>query len=252
MSGDELVLSGRDLRKEFRRDTGEVVHALEGVSLEARHGSLTALVGPDGAGKTTLIRLACGLSAPDSGELIVLGVNVTADPQQIQDRIGYMPQKFGLYEDLTVQENLNLYADLHGIGAEERQKRYPELMTMTALGPFTKRLAGKLSGGMKQKLGLACTLISSPEFLLLDEPTVGVDPLSRRELWAIILELVHERGLSVLISTSYLDEAQRCGHVIVMHQGKILAAGPPDEVSQMAEGRTFLIDPPPGQTARGL
>ncbi|HLX61895.1 MAG TPA: ATP-binding cassette domain-containing protein [Planctomycetota bacterium] len=246
MSGDELVLSGRDLRKEFRRDTGEVVHALEGVSLEARHGSLTALVGPDGAGKTTLIRLACGLSAPDSGELIVLGVNVTADPQQIQDRIGYMPQKFGLYEDLTVQENLNLYADLHGIGAEERQKRYPELMTMTALGPFTKRLAGKLSGGMKQKLGLACTLISSPEFLLLDEPTVGVDPLSRRELWDIIFRLVHEQGLTVLLSTAYLDEAERCGHAIVMHQGKVLAQGEPAELSRRAEGRTFFVEVPAG------
>ena len=176
------ALLGRDIRKTFRRENGEVVHALDGVSLEAAHGTLTALVGPDSAGKTTLIRLAAGLMFADGGELKVLGVDVATDPQQVQDRIGYMPQKFGLYEDLTVQENLDLYADLHGINKGERRERYPRLMEMTALGPFTGRLAGRLSGGMKQKLGLACTLVRSPELLLLDEPTVGVDPLSRREL----------------------------------------------------------------------
>src|SRR5207253_1326664 len=165
------------------------VHALDGVSLDAAHGSLTSLVGPDGAGKTTLIRLAAGLMFDNGGELKVLDIDVSADPQQVQDRIGYMPQKFGLYEDLSVQENLDLYADLHGIGAAERKDRYARLMEMTALGPFTRRLAGRLSGGMKQKLGLACTLVRSPELLLLDEPTVGVDPLSRRELWEIILRL---------------------------------------------------------------
>ena len=196
--------------------------------------ALTALVGPDGAGKTTLIRLAAGLMTADSGELQVLGMNVAANPQQVQSRIGYMPQRFGLYADLSVQENLDLYADLHGVGADERSRRYPRLMEMTALAPFARRLAGKLSGGMKQKLGLACTLIRSPELVLLDEPTVGVDPLSRRELWEIILSLVNEQGLTVLISTSYLDEAERCGHVVVMHEGKVLAHGRPDEVSELA------------------
>ena len=220
------VLTARDIRKTFRRDTGEIVQALDGVSVEVEHGTLTALVGPDGAGKTTLIRLAAGLMTADAGELKILGVDVAADPQQVQDRIGYMPQKFGLYEDLSVQENLDLYADLHGVTAEERRERYPRLMEMTALGPFTHRLAGRLSGGMKQKLGLACTLIRAPELLLLDEPTVGVDPLSRRELWEIIRQLVHDEGLTVLLSTSYLDEAERCGHVIVMHQGKGAGAGP--------------------------
>jgi ABC-2 type transport system ATP-binding protein len=180
------VLIGRDIKKGFRRESGELVHALDGVSLEVEPGTLTALVGPDGAGKTTLIRLAAGLMNIDSGELEVLGIEVAVDPQQVQDRIGYMPQKFGLYEDLSVQENLDLYADLHGVTAEERRGRYPRLMEMTALGPFMKRLAGRLSGGMKQKLGLACTLVRAPELLLLDEPTVGVDPLSRRELWEII------------------------------------------------------------------
>src|SRR5438034_8480488 len=244
------ALFGRDIRKTFRRETGEVVHALDGVSLEAAHGTLTALVGPDGAGKTTLIRLAAELMSADGGELKILGVDVSADPQQVQDRIGYMPQKFGLYEDLTVQENLDLYADLHGVTDKERRQRYPRLMEMTALGPFTDRLAGRLSGGMKQKLGLACTLVRSPELLLLDEPTVGVDPLSRRELWEIILYLVQEQGITVLLSTSYLDEAERCGHVVILHQGKVLAQGAPAEVTELAAGRTFLRDPPAGQKAR--
>jgi ABC-2 type transport system permease protein len=246
------VLLGRNLCKTFPRETGEIVQALDGVSLEARHGTLTALVGPDGAGKTTLIRLAAGLLTADSGELKVLGIDVRTDPQQVQARIGYMPQRFGLYEDLTVQENLSLYADLHGLTAAERRERYPRLLDMTALGPFLDRLAGRLSGGMKQKLGLACTLVRSPELLLLDEPTVGVDPLSRRELWQIILQLVHEQGLTVLLSTSYLDEAERCGHVVVLHQGKVLTQGRPEEVSAVAAGRTFLADPPPGQPARQL
>jgi len=242
----------RDVRKTFRRGTGEVAQALDGVSLEVGCGKLAALVGPDGAGKTTLIRLIAGLLVPDAGELTVLGVNVAADPQQVQSRIGYMPQRFGLYEDLSVQENLDLYADLHGVTAEERKERYPRLMDMTALGPFTRRLAGRLSGGMKQKLGLACTLVRRPEFLLLDEPTAGVDPLSRRELWRIILQLVAEQGITVLLSTSYLDEAERCDPAIVLRQGKVLAQGPPSEVSALAENRTFLARPPPGQAARGL
>jgi ABC-2 type transport system ATP-binding protein len=246
------VVVGRDIRKTFRRDTGEVVAALDGVSLEGFRGTLTALVGPDGAGKTTLIRLLAGLMAADGGTLQVLGIDVAAKPQLVQERIGYMPQRFGLYEDLSVQENLDLYADMHGVTGAERRERYPRLMQMTSLGPFKNRLAGRLSGGMKQKLGLACTLVRLPELLLLDEPTVGVDPLSRRELWDIILELVHDQHLPVLLSTAYLGEAERCGHVIVLHEGKVLAQGRPDEVSAQATGKTFLADPPPGQMARKL
>ena len=245
-----IALSGRGIRKTFVRDNREVVVALDDVSLQVNSGTLAALVGPDGAGKTTLIRLAAGLLPLDRGELEVLGLSLSADAQQVQDRIGYMPQKFGLYEDLSVQENLDLYADLHGITTKDRQAIYPRLMDMTSLGPFTKRLAGQLSGGMKQKLGLACTLVSRPELLLLDEPTVGVDPLSRRELWEIIFRLVHEQGLSVLLSTSYLDEAERCGHVVVMHRGKVLAQGAPGEISQLAAGRSFVADPPAGSKAR--
>ena len=234
------AIIGNKIHKKFPRDKGEAIKALDNVSFEVRRGALTALVGPDGAGKTTLMRLAAGLMTADAGALSVLGIDVAANPQQVQDRIGYMPQRFGLYADLSVQENLDLYADLHGIGPAERRELYPELMEMTALGPFVDRLAGRLSGGMKQKLGLACTLIRSPELLLLDEPTVGVDPLSRRELWEIILQLVNQQGLTVLLSTSYLDEAERCSHVVVLHEGMVLAQGHPDEVSELARGRVFL------------
>src|SRR6266508_2270190 len=252
VSQNSVALQGPNISKSFLRENGETIKALDGVTLKVAHGTLTALVGPDGAGKTTLIRLAAGLMRADGGELTVLGVAVAAEPQQVQERIGYMPQKFGLYEDLTVQENLDLYADLHGVSVEERRERYPRLMQMTALGAFTGRLAGRLSGGMKQKLGLACTLVRAPELLLLDEPTVGVDPLSRRELWEIIHQLVNEQGLTVLLSTSYLDEAERCGHAVVLHEGKVLAQGHPSEVSRLAAGRTFLAEPSAGQTARGL
>jgi ABC-2 type transport system ATP-binding protein len=248
---DNLAISGKGLRKVFKRETGEMVNALDGVSLSVRHGALTALVGPDGAGKTTLIRLFTALMTPDAGELTVLGRDTRRQAQEIQSRVGYMPQKFGLYEDLTVQENLDLYAELNGVSVEERRTTYPRLMEMTNLGPFTKRLAGRLSGGMKQKLGLACTLVRAPDLLLLDEPTVGVDPLSRRELWEIILSLVNEQHLTVLISTSYLDEAERCHAAVVMHQGKLLADGPPDEVTEIAKGRTFIIAPK-GEPARML
>ena len=246
------ALSSRAVRKTFRRDNSETVCALDEVSIEVRHGELTALVGPDGAGKTTLMRLAAGLMTVDSGEIDVLGIDVARNPQEVQDRIGYMPQKFGLYEDLTVQENLDLYADLHGVTAQARRERYPRLMEMTALGPFTGRLAGKLSGGMKQKLGLACALVRAPELLLLDEPTVGVDPLSRRELWKIILQLVSTQELTVFISTSYLDEAARCSQVIVLHRGRALAQGHPDEISRLAAGRTFLAEPTDGEKPREL
>ena len=242
----------QDLRKEFQREGEGTVRALDGVSFEAGHGELTALVGPDGAGKTTLMRLAAGLLRAGAGSLKVLGVDVAADPQQVQDRISYMPQRFGLYEDLTVAENLDLYANLHGLSADDRAHRYPELMEMTALGPFLTRLAGQLSGGMKQKLGLACTLVRSPELLLLDEPTVGVDPLSRRELWDIVRRLVADRGLTVLLSTAYLDEAERCSHVIVLHQGLVLSQSSPQQIADKAAGRSFVALPASGQSARTL
>jgi ABC-2 type transport system ATP-binding protein len=248
----DIVIDAYGLKRSFRRNTGETVHALDDVSLEARKGTLTALVGPDGAGKTTLIRLACGLINPDEGRLTVVGFDVVRDAQEVQNRVGYMPQRFGLYEDLTVQENLDLYADLHGLDKRARAQRYPRLMEMTALGPFTGRLAGQLSGGMKQKLGLACSLVRAPELLLLDEPTAGVDPLSRHELWEIIFELVREEKTTLLVATSYLDEAERCGHAVVMHEGKVLAQGTPEDIRKLARDRVFVVEPPQGEPARGL
>jgi ABC-2 type transport system ATP-binding protein len=251
------VLFGRDLHKTFRRDTGEVVQALDGVSLEAQHGTLVALVGPDGAGKTTLLRLVAGLLPPDAGELKVLDVDVAADPQQVQERISYMPQKFGLYEDLSVQDNLDLYADMHGVTAAERRQRYPRLLDMTALGPFTDRLAGRLSGGMKQKLGLACTLVRAPELLLLDEPTVGVDPQSREKILRTIRNLAGA-GATVIYSTHYMDEVERiCDRVLLIDRGRLVAAGTVAEVVALAGEHprieiTFEREPPPNWCARPL
>jgi ABC-2 type transport system ATP-binding protein len=220
---------------------GRSVRALHQVNATVKRGIVTGLIGPDGAGKTTLMRLVAGLLAPDEGRIHVLGIDALSDPQGVQSIIGYMPQRFGLYEDLTVQENLDLYADLHAVPQADRSRRYLELMRMTGLAPFTSRLAGRLSGGMKQKLGLACALVGAPPLLLLDEPTVGVDPVSRRELWAIIHQLVDERDTTVLLSTAYLDEAERCSEVILMHDGKLLGQDHPAAFTRQTTGRTFLV-----------
>lgn len=248
----ETVIFAQDVHKSFVRKGMGTVNALDGVSLTLKKGTLMALVGPDGAGKTTFMRLVTGLMSPDSGTLQVLGLTLPQNAAEVQTRIGYMPQKFGLYDDMSVMENLNLYADLHGVTGDERKTRYSELLSMTALAPFTTRLAGKLSGGMKQKLGLACTLIRSPELLVLDEPTVGVDPLSRRELWEIISHLVKTQSLTVLMTTAYMDEAARCNNVVVLHDGCVLTQGTPENICRMAEGRTFMARPNEGQRARSL
>jgi ABC-2 type transport system ATP-binding protein len=247
------ALTGEHLRRSFVvKEARRTVVALDDVSLSVAAGSLTALVGPDGAGKTTLLRLAAGLLAPEAGHLTVLGIDVARDPQAVQDRISYMPQRFGLYDDLSVQENLDLYADLHGVPASERSARYLRLMEMTDLGRFVARPAGKLSGGMKQKLGLACALVRSPELLLLDEPTVGVDPLSRRELWQIVRQLVDVEKLTVVVSTAYLDEAERCSQIFLLRQGRVLSSGTPDSLREHADRRCFVATPPPDQPARWL
>ncbi|MEZ5592811.1 MAG: ATP-binding cassette domain-containing protein [Gammaproteobacteria bacterium] len=237
------ALTVTDVEKTFT-SAARVVQALRSVSLTVHRGYVTGLIGPDGAGKTTLLRLIAGLLLPDAGRITVLGLDATRQALAVQANIGYMPQRFGLYEDLSVQENLDLYADLQGVPGAMRAARYQELMQMTGLEPFTRRLAGKLSGGMKQKLGLACTLVRTPELLLLDEPTVGVDPVSRRELWAIVYRLVEENGMSVLLSTAYLDEAERCTDVILLHEGRVLGQGAPGEFSQRMNGRTFVVSTP--------
>jgi len=242
VSGDQpgCALRIRDLRRSFRAEHGQV-NALDGVSFTAQAGRITGLIGPDGAGKTTLMRVTAGLFVPQSGTVEVLGIDAVADPLAVQAQVGYMPQRFGLYEDLSVQENLDLYADLQGVPHAERRTRYDELYRMTGLAPFTRRLAGRLSGGMKQKLGLACTLVSRPRLLLLDEPTVGVDPVSRRELWAIVYRLVEQQGTSVLLSTAYLDEAERCHDVVMLHEGRVLGTGAPASFSRPLAGRVFVV-----------
>lgn len=251
-SAPAIPVEIRDVHKSFLRDKTETVQALDGVSFVARRQTLTALVGPDGAGKTTVLRMLAGLVVPDGGRVAVLGIDAAADPQAVQDRIGYMPQKFGLYEDLTVQQNLDLYADLHGVNQQRRAELYPRLLEMTNLGRFTGRLAGALSGGMKQKLGLACTLVRSPDLLLLDEPTVGVDPLSRQELWEIVRRLVKLEGLTVVVATSYLDEAEFCDHIVALHLGRVLAEGTPAEITARAAGRVFMAAAGDGVAARTL
>jgi ABC-2 type transport system ATP-binding protein len=209
-------------------------------------GAVTGLVGPDGAGKTTLMRMLAGLLTPSEGRIEVLGLDPIRDDTQLHSMLGYMPQKFGLYEDLTVMENLNLYADLRSVRGKLRQQVFNQLLEFTDLGPFTKRLAGKLSGGMKQKLGLACTLVGQPSVLLLDEPGVGVDPISRRELWRMVHELAND-GMLILWSTSYLDEAEQCREVLLMNEGERLYQGAPDELTQQIAGRTWLVTSPEGK-----
>lgn len=244
------VLSVSGLIKTFPGPDGHVT-AVKGISFGLSQGTINGLIGPDGAGKTTLMRLLAGLFLPDAGTISVLGHDPSRDALTVHAAIGYMPQKFGLYEDLTVQENLDLYADLHGIPAKDRVKRYAALLSMTGLGPFTRRLAGNLSGGMKQKLGLACTLVHRPPLLLLDEPTVGVDPVSRRELWAILRQLVAEEGATLFVSTAYFDESERCDRVIILYDGEILGTGPPGTFRNEASGRSFRATAA-GRTVRSL
>ena len=215
--------------------------AIDNLSAVVAPGRITGLVGPDGAGKTTLLRLVAGLLRADAGRIEVCGLDAAAQAPQIHTIAGYMPQRFGLYEDLTVAENLTLYADLRGVTGAERVAAFARLLAFTDLGSFQHRLAGRLSGGMKQKLGLACALIRTPRVLLLDEPSVGVDPISRRELWRMVSALVDD-GLGVVWSTSYLDEAERCAEVLLLHEGHLLHAGPPGDMTRLMAGRSFLVE----------
>jgi ABC-2 type transport system ATP-binding protein len=230
------------------RRFGELV-AVDGLDLRVAKGEIFGIVGPDGSGKTTTLRMLSGLINPTGGSATVAGYDVVSQGTQVKDRIGYMAQRFGLYTELTVQENMDFYADLFGITAGDRETLGKRLLHMTRMEPFGDRLAGQLSGGMKQKLGLMCTLLHRPEVLFLDEPTNGVDPVSRRDFWTILYELVKD-GLSVVVTTAYLDEAERCNRVALMHRGRIIQAGEPQILKRSLDEVCFEIRTSDNRQAR--
>lgn len=214
----------RDLHKSFGS-----IEAVQGMNLELRFGEMYGLIGPDGAGKTTVLRILCGLLIPDGGEVRVLDFDPVSQLERIRDAIGYMPQRFSLYPDLTVAENMRFFADIYSVPKAERIRITERLLQFSRLGPFADRKAGALSGGMKQKLALSCTLIHTPKLLILDEPTTGVDPVSRGEFWEILRDLRRE-GVTILVTTPYMDEASLCDRVSLMFQGRVLAEGTPDQI----------------------
>lgn len=214
------------------------VAAVDNLNLEIEEGEIFGLVGPDGAGKTTTLRLLTGILEPTSGEAWVCGKHIVKESESLKDNIAYMSQRFGLYEDLTVMENLNFYADIFDVPIKERARRIERLMSFSGLAPFTKRLARHLSGGMKQKLGLSCALIHTPKVIFLDEPTSGVDPVSRRDFWQILYQLLKE-NVSILFSTSYLDEAERCKRVGLIHKGRLLQCDAPAQIKKGRNAKTL-------------
>jgi ABC-2 type transport system ATP-binding protein len=216
------------------------VRAIDHLSFEVAHNEIFGIVGPDGAGKTTTMRILAGVLAPDSGHATVAGCDVARDPEAVKHLISYMPQRFGLYEDLSVDENIRFYADLFGVRRIDREARASELLTACGIREFRTRLAGKLSGGMKQKLGLVCALIHTPQVLLLDEPTNGVDPVSRREFWAMLYTLVGQ-GVTIVNSTAYLDEAERCHRIALLHEGRLLFCDTPAKLKAQMPGAVVSI-----------
>ncbi len=227
------------------------VTAVDGLTFDVERGELFGIVGPDGAGKTTTLRMLAGVLRPTSGTARVAGIDVGQEPEEVKPLIAYMAQRFGLYEDLTVAENLDFYADLYRVPSAVRPARLDRLYAFSRLGEFKDRLAGKLSGGMKQKLSLSCCLVHHPEVLLLDEPTFGVDPISRRELWLILHEMVRE-GVTVLVSTSYLDEAERCDRVLLLNEGTALALDQPVALQSSLPGSLLAIRADRPREARDL
>jgi ABC-2 type transport system ATP-binding protein len=223
----------------LRRTFGEVV-AVDGLDLDVAEGEIFGLVGPDGAGKSTTMRMLTGILTPDTGTAQVAGFDVTRDSEHLKEHVGYMSQRFGLYPDLTVSENIDFYADIYGVPGRGRAERIERLLSFSHLTPFKQRLAGNLSGGMKQKLGLACALIHTPRVLFLDEPTNGVDPVSRRDFWRILYQLVRE-GVTIFVSTAYLDEAERCNRLALLHEGRLLGVGTPDEIKGLMTGALLEV-----------
>jgi ABC-2 type transport system ATP-binding protein len=227
------IIETHDLTRRFGALT-----AVDHLNLTVDAGEIFGLVGPDGAGKTTTLRMLCGLMDPSEGSARVAGHDVQHESRAVKDQIGYMAQRFGLYGDLTVLENMNFYADLFDITGVERERLTVELLRMTGMDPFRQRQAGRLSGGMKQKLALMCTLLHRPRILFLDEPTNGVDPVSRRQFWAILYQLLKD-GITIFMTTAYLDEAERCNRVGMMHKGKLINCGPPEWMKSQAGTATL-------------
>ncbi len=231
-------ISIRNISKQFPKEKKPALHE---ITAEISPGKIVGLIGPDGSGKTTLIRILTGLLLPADGQVRLLGLNPFTEQEKVHAILSYMPQKFGLYEDLTVLENINLYAALQGVESESTDKILEETLRFTRLAPFTKRLARNLSGGMQQKLGIVCALLKNPKILILDEPTVGIDPLTRRELWGMMQDLV-KKGVTIIWSTSYLDEAERCDEVLLLNEGRLLYFGLPGALTKKMEGKTFVVD----------
>jgi ABC-2 type transport system ATP-binding protein len=234
----QTIVRVQNLTKSFQE-----VHAVKDISFEVTKGEVFGLVGPDGAGKTTAMRILAAILSPDSGSAEILGMNTTSDRERIHDRIAYMSQRFGLYQDLTVEENIRFYADMYGVEKKQQEPGIQKLLNWSSLTQFRKRPAGKLSGGMKQKLGLACALVHTPELLLLDEPTNGVDPVSRKEFWSLLYRLVDE-GLTIIMTTAYLDEAERCHRLAFMNKGEITAEGTPKDIVNLIPGGVYKFKSP--------
>lgn len=225
------------------------IAAVDGLSFTVDRGEIFGLVGPDGAGKTTTMRMLAGVLPPDTGSIVIDGVDVVADPEDGKQHISYMPQRFGLYEDLTVDENIRFYADLFEVAAGVREDRARRLLAASGMSQFRSRLVGQLSGGMKQKLGLTCALVHTPKILLLDEPTTGVDPVSRRDFWRILYGL-REEGVTILITTAYLDEAERCNRLALLHSGRVLYCDTPTALKERMPGALVVISSPSGREVR--
>jgi ABC-2 type transport system ATP-binding protein len=240
------VIETRSLTRRF-----DALTAVDQLDLEVPRGEVFGLLGPDGAGKTTTLRLLCGLLDPTEGRARVAGHDSSTKAEAVKDRIGYMAQRFGLYGDLTVEENMRFYADLFGLPRAMREELMPDLLSMTRMAPFRKRQAGRLSGGMKQKLALMCTLLHRPEILFLDEPTNGVDPVSRRDFWEILYKLVGE-GMTVFVTTAYLDEAERCDRVGLMHRGKLIRCDAPSRLKEQVEEACYQVECPDLRAAKEL
>ena len=246
MMDDAITIKTSNLTKAFGENT-----AVDKLNIEVRKGELFGIVGPDGAGKTTIMRLLTAIMEPTSGEAWITGYSILHEGERIKEKIGYMSQRFGLYEDLTVMENIHFYADLYNVTKKERPQRIERLLGFSNLAPFKDRLAGNLSGGMKQKLGLACTLIHTPEVLFLDEPTSGVDPVSRRDFWKILYGLLKEE-ITIFISTAYLDEAERCTRIGLIHRGTMLIIDEPARVKKTMKMPMIEISSPDTRIARDI